>query len=644
MKRIRLIAWVLAAVACVAVAGLGASRGPITILGNSDFTEENGVLSGSGTAADPYVIAGWEIGVPPGASYGVQIENVTAAFVLRGLVLNGAGEVDGAAIRIAFAAGGTIEDCTIASSVNGIEIASSTDVALRDNVLYVRGIGLRVTGESPSEYRHAIEPSNQLNDLPIHYYYGLDGDRIEGVETRHLMVAASRNVTVVGNSVLDGDGIQLAYVTDSTVIANVAGRDSNVLTEHAIRLYESDRNVVAANLVKNTRLAGILLSLSSENEIDGNRLGVCDTGIWLIGGEGNTIAENELLGCFTAVWLAGGTRDNSLSGNVVVGKLREDGDRRQGLLLDRTSGNRIERNGLTECEIGVTVEAQATGNRFVSNTIVAGAYGILLAGSYNDFEGNLVTQQSQGILFAETRGQSIARGNRFTGNVLADNNQNHLYTSHDCESNVFTENVFLDAKRGGTALVLDYGTGNRWSDSGIGNYWGDAPVEDADGDGIGDAPITVYPAAVQDDAPLASIVPAELRVGVLGTLPVGTVRVERSDGTTAEVDARIAETFAQRWIGFRGFPASLLDGSPGILFVFEAEDELRFTMATVPFDLDIAFFDAAGDLVGSATMTALSSDLYTASEPFQYALELPSGDLEERSIGEGATLILPAGD
>jgi len=640
MKRIGMIAWVLAAVACVAVAGLGASRGPITILGNGDFTEENGVLSGSGTAADPYVIAGWEIGVPPGASYGVQIENVTAAFVLRGLILNGAGELDGAAIRIAFAAGGTIEDCTIASSVNGIEIASSTDVALRDNVLYVRGIGLRVTGESPSEYRHAIEPSNQLNDLPIHYYYGLDGDRIEGIETRHLTVAASRNVTVIGNSVLDGDGIHLAYVTDSTVIANVAGRDSNVLTEHAIHLYESDRNVVTANLIKNTRLAGIRLTLSSENEISGNRLGVCDTGIWLIGGEGNTIAENELLGCFTAVWLAGGTRDNLLSGNVIVGKVREDDDRRQGLLLDQTSGNRIERNGLTECEIGVTVEAQATGNGFVSNTIVAGAYGIFLAGSYNDFEGNLVTQQARGILFPETYGKSITRGNRFTANVLGDN-RHHLYTNLDCESNVFTENVFLgDA----LTLVSDRGTGNRWSDSGVGNYWGNARVEDADGDGIGDAPITVYPAAVQDDAPLASVVPAELRIGVLGTLPVGTVRVDRNDGTTAEVDALIAETFAQRWVGFRGFPASLLDGFPGILFVFEAEDELRFTMATVPFDLDIAFFDAAGDLVGSATMTALSSDLYTASEPFQYALELPSGDLEERSIGEGATLNLPVGD
>jgi len=639
MRRIGMVALVLAVVAGIAAAGFGATRGPITILGNGDFTEENGVLSGSGTSADPYVIAGWEIGVPEGASYGVLIENVTAAFVLRGLIISGAGGLDGAAIRIAFAAGGLIEGCTIGSSANGIEIASSTDVTLRNNVLYVRGIGLKVTGESPVEYRHAIEPSNQLNDFPIHYYYGLDGDRIEGIETRHLTVAASQNVTVIGNSVLDGDGITLAYVTDSTVTANVAGRDNNVLTEHAIHLYESERVAVTANLLKNARRAGVQLTLSTENEIRGNYFGVDDTGIRLIGSSGNLITENELLGCFTAVWLLGGSDDNRIEGNIVVGKVSADGDRRQGIVLDLASGNRIERNGLTECEMGITLEAVASRNEIIDNTIVAGGYGIFVSGSYNEIGGNLVTQQARGILFPETYGRSITRGNRFTANVLADN-RHHLYTNLDCESNVFTENVFLGDV---LTLVSDRGTGNRWSDSGIGNYWGNVHVEDADGDGFGDAAITVYPADVRDDAPLASIDPSELRIGILGTLPAETIRVDRGDGTIAEIGALIAETGSQRWTGFRGFPALLLDGFPGILFVFETEAELRFTMVTVPFDLDVAFFDAAGGIVGTTTMTALSEDLYTATGPFQYALELPSGSLEELSIGEGATLILPPG-
>jgi len=639
MKRIVVLV-ILSVLSLAVVGSASGTHEPIMILGNADFTEENGIVSGSGSAEDPYIIAGWEIDVPDTGSYGVKIENVTASFVLRGLIINGAGELDGAAIQIGFAAGGVIEDCTIASSVNGIEIASSTDIAMRNNVLYVYGLGLSVTGESPSEYRHAIEQSNLLNNFPIHYYYDLDGERIEGIETRHLTVAASRNVTVIGNSVLDGDGIQLAFVTDSTVTANIAGRDNNVLTAHAIHLYESDRNLVTANLIKNTRLAGIQLALSSDNEITRNYLGVNDTGIRLIGASGNLVGENELIGCYTAVWLTRGSQDNRIEGNIVVGKVSEDGDRRQGIVLDLASGNRIERNALTECEMGITLEAQATNNEIVDNTIVAGEYGIFISGSYNEVEGNLITQQSRGILFPETYGQSITRGNTFTGNVLGDN-RNHLYTNLDCESNVFTENIFLgDA----LDLVSDRGTRNRWSVSGVGNYWGDVAVEDSDGNGFGDATITIYPAAGQDYAPLASIDPTELRVGVLGTLSAKTVRIERGDGTVAETTALIAERAAQQWVGFRGYPAELIESSPGILFAYEDEAERRFTMKTVLFPLDIAFFDGSGAFVGSTTMEADSDDLYTAKGPFQYALELPSGALAELGIGSGARLLLPQGD
>jgi len=637
MRRIRMVGLVVVITAAVAATGLAASRGPIAILGNGDFTEENGVLSGNGTPADPYVIAGWEIAAPPGTFYGVQIENVTAAFVLRGLIVSGAGEIDGAAIRIGFAAGGVIEDCTVSGSVNGIEIASSTDIAVHNNALFVYGIGLNVTGESPTQYRHSIAESNLLNNLPIYYYYGLDGDRIEGLETRHLTVVASRNVTVIGNSVLDGDGIRLAYVSDSTVTANVAGRNTNVQTEHGIYLYGSERVLVSANLVKNTSRAGIQLTLSSENEIRGNYLGVDDTGVRLIGSSANLVAGNEFLGCFTAVWLMGESRGNRIVENIVIGKVSEDGDRRQGIVLDLASGNRIERNAVTECEMGITVAEEATHNEVLDNTVVAGSYGLLVSGSHNDFAGNLVTQHSRGILFPETFGRSITRGNVFTENVLA-NNGEHVRTNLDSESSVFVGNVFLNAQRDNVTLVYEYGTDGRWS----GNYWGGETIDDEDGDGYGDTPFDLGP--ITDDAPLASIVPAELRVGVLGTLPGEAVRIERGDGTIVEIEARIAETGAARWTGFRGFPSALLDGFPGILFIFDTEAELRFTMVTVPFDLDIAFFDASGGLVGSATMTALSEDLYTATGPFQYAFELASGTLESEAIGGDSKLLLPIAD
>jgi uncharacterized membrane protein (UPF0127 family) len=64
-------------------------------------------------------------------------------------------------------------------------------------------------------------------------------------------------------------------------------------------------------------------------------------------------------------------------------------------------------------------------------------------------------------------------------------------------------------------------------------------------------------------------------------------------------------------------------------------------MSTVAFDLDIVFFNAAGEWVGSTTMVAQDPALYTAGVPFQYALELPSGSLEELGIDASSTLVLP---
>jgi hypothetical protein len=63
MKRIVVLV-ILSVLFLALVGSASGAHEPIMILGNADFTEENGVVSGSGSAADPYIIAGWEIDVP----------------------------------------------------------------------------------------------------------------------------------------------------------------------------------------------------------------------------------------------------------------------------------------------------------------------------------------------------------------------------------------------------------------------------------------------------------------------------------------------------------------------------------------------------------------------------------------------------
>jgi len=615
-----------------ALAGFADSRGSIMILSDADFTAENGVVSGSGTEGDPYVIAGWDIAVGEGGSYGVRVENVDASFVLRGLVIHGATSPGGAAIRIGFASSGKVEGCTITESVNGIEIVSSTEISVRNSVLYVTGRGLRVLGETADQYRLDIDDSNLLNDSPILYYYGLDGDTIDGKKTTHLTVADSRNVTVSNNEVVNGDGIELAFVTDSTVEKNSVHRTSPVLTDHGILLYHSDNNAIRDNGLWNNRLAGIQLALSSGNTVEENTVYANDTGVRLVASDSNTVTENDLFANVTGVYLGGGSSDNEVLGNVIHHE-----NTKQGISLDIASGNRIEQNGLTDCEIGIILSSGATDNAIVANTIVSGSYGISNSGSSNDIEDNLLTQQTRGIIFPETYGKTKTRDNVVRHNVFADDSHD-LYLNIDSTGNRISENAFLGDS---VPLVFDHGTGNLWTVDGVGNYWGDTPLSDEDGDGIGDTPVTIYPAVVQDTAPLMTIDPASAGVGILSVLPTEEATIDLPSGDPVKIPVLRADQGHERWVGFLGFPADLLSDFPGILFAFDTQDERRFTMVTVPFDLDVAFFDEDGNLVGAATMTANSDDLYTANGPFKYAIELPAGTLSDLGIGEGARLEIP---
>jgi parallel beta-helix repeat protein len=618
--------------ALVLSSGVCAARGPIMILSDADFTAENGVVSGTGSAEDPYLIAGIEVMAAPADAYGVRIENTKAAFVLRGVMVQGATDLTGAAVRIAFSSRGRLEACTISGSANGFEIVSSTGIVMRNCVLYVTGLGLRVSGESAEQYNHDIDESNLLNNKEIRYYYGLDGQTISGLTTTHLTIAGSRNMTVTGNSVINGDGLRLAFVTGSTVSTNSVYRTSPTYTEHGIFLLQSSDNVVADNSLRNNRLAGVQLTLSSRNVLRGNQLLANDSGIRLVGSDENQVLGNVLLANVSGILLSGGSSGNSVAENVIYHE-----NTKQGITLELADGNRIERNGLTDCEVGITLGEEATGNVVEANTIVNGAYGISLYGSYNWIDKNLIAQQARGIICPETFTRSVTRGNEIRANVFTDNSQD-VYMNLDSTANRIGENAFLgDA----IALVVDHGQANLWTINGVGNFWGNAPIVDSNGDGIGESAITVYPSLATDGAPLAIWSPVGAGLGILGGLESETVTISNASGGSFQLSVLVADSGIERWAGFRGFPASFAERFPGVLFRFDSETEARFTMLTVLFDLDIAFFTADGAFAGGAAMKANSAELYTASAAFLYALELPAGSLARLGIADGARLLIP---
>lgn len=106
------------------------TREPIYIHGNDGFTVENGVFSGSGTAADPFIIEGWRIDHPR-ADYGIFIDRTTAYFVIRNVVIESA--ITG--IHFNVVQNGRVENTQIALSDTAIHLLGSSFNVFEGNAI-----------------------------------------------------------------------------------------------------------------------------------------------------------------------------------------------------------------------------------------------------------------------------------------------------------------------------------------------------------------------------------------------------------------------------------------------------------------------------------------------------------------------------
>ena len=117
---------------------------PIYIYGNSGFTVENGVFSGTGTAEDPYIIEGWRVDRPD-ADYGIYVDHTTAYFVIRDCVVEGTRI---AGIYFNTVQNGRVEDTQIALSDTAIHLLDSSNNTFERNVLAENKIGLATAATS----------------------------------------------------------------------------------------------------------------------------------------------------------------------------------------------------------------------------------------------------------------------------------------------------------------------------------------------------------------------------------------------------------------------------------------------------------------------------------------------------------------
>ena len=104
------------------------AHAPIMIIGNAAFTAANGVVSGSGTPADPYIIAGWSINAS--GAVGIAVENTSAPFVIRGVDVHG-GAIGGyAGIQFLNVANGILETSVLSNNSQGFLGEHATNIGI----------------------------------------------------------------------------------------------------------------------------------------------------------------------------------------------------------------------------------------------------------------------------------------------------------------------------------------------------------------------------------------------------------------------------------------------------------------------------------------------------------------------------------
>jgi uncharacterized protein len=140
---------------------------------------------------------------------------------------------------------------------------------------------------------------------------------------------------------------------------------------------------------------------------------------------------------------------------------------------------------------------------------------------------------------------------------------------------------------------------------------------------VGSSSLEEAPAATELEAPVE--------------LP--TLTILNSLGERVPVQVEIADTPDEWQQGLMGREALAADA--GMLFIFDQEQPLSFTMKDTLIPLSIAYIDGSGTIVDIQDMQPLDETLYPSATPARYALEVNQGFFGERGVTVGDTVELP---
>ena len=510
----------------------------ISIVFDFQFNAANGVVSGSGIAADPYVIAGWDIntsGAPVDTVAGIFIEYTHQYFIIRncrihdgglnpsgiylsncqnsmlinntcsknayGIVIRDSSNIalinnscmdnayDG--MHVISTNGNTINNNTCSNNHYGLFLGSLSDNTLHNNSMI--GGGIVLDGSVLSQWNtHSIDSSNMVNGKPIYYYKDQSGFTVPA-GAGQVILANCTDIIIEDQNLSDSSlGIELGFSSGINITENNCSSNNDT----GIYLYSSSNNTLINNTCSNSDY-GLFLTSSSRNTLINNTCSNSNYGIYLYSSSNNIL------------------RNNTCSNNAY-----------DGMHLYLSNGSEISNNNCSESYYGLYLDSSSNNilrNNTCNSNIVIGI-GLVSSSNNNALINNSCSNNQYGAYLYS------ASGNALTCNLICHNSGWGIYVVYLSTSNSVWNNTFTGNNGAGISYNSSriqaydsniYGTANFWNSStGYGNFWGDWESPDNDMNGIVDFPYniswTVGLDGPKDYYPLAPLITKASLSGAIG--------------------------------------------------------------------------------------------------------------------------------
>jgi PKD repeat protein len=541
------------------------ARGPVLIDGDADFTAANGVVGGTGTVTDPYVIGGWDVtGAFPA---GVEVQNTRAHFVLRDSEVHSGGYPG---LRLYNVENGSIENVTFRDNAPAIQVEQSQGLVFARNtaianwnhvfafgvanatfdgnsfvgstgggVFFVDVVNITVTGNGFDGPRDVISVSGFVNSslavrIENNTLLGAFGVAIEALNTNGLVVA--------NNTISGAGGLRVIYCTAVEI------RDNNIsATEDALEVGNVSGASVVGNLITGVANGGRLSIYYTENAtIVGNSVDAPRAGILLSANPNMTVSGNQQIG---PGFLIGAstlqeylsinmTSDNTVDGLPFVfakgcSDMTWDGAPAAQFLIVGCQRIAIRNQAFVGRNSGIQLayvqDAIVEDIAMVDMANVDGSFGALLSSNITLRRANFTANQGEGAAIFSSTNVSVT-DSTFRANFIGV--RLYLTTNARVLNNNFIKNSLSPGQ-----VIDDTTPGSLWDNGypGGGNYWshydgldrcsGPAQNVCTGGDGLGDSPLDVYPSSV-DRYPM---------IKPIGLPSVPPVAVIAADPRTVEV-------------------------------------------------------------------------------------------------------------